>query len=484
MEDNKLEIVISSCSVSHSSTSCDEWTRKMRTEMKRETGGNYQHQGLKVPRVPSTFRRNEKNKNCYDPSVVSLGPYHHGKQALMEMEEFIKFPMACQFVRDCGISFEEMLSKVKELNIDASKCYEEDIIAKFNKDQFAQMMFLDGCFILQFLICFMQKPENLKMNSHDAGLITKDLFLLENQLPFSVLKSLMSLRYKTSDRGGGERMKLFVDFCQHIRAIPPRRDSCRDKISKYFGKLVSKSLSSASGLSVGDQGEPAHLLEFFHMQFVEHQASPRDHTSQTSRQEDDSRMNPIDKHSSIYRYHPAMELRRVGIHFKPSKTNLFTDVQFKPSLPTGQLKIPPLLINDSTESLLLNLVAYEACASKEVVTSYICFMDSLIDHAEDVRLLRSKGILINKFGSDQQVADLFNGIAKCLVPHPFVYASVKMKIESECNKVVNKWVAEWRRVYFRSPWTFIAVLAAIFTIALTAIQTYITAIQFFQPPKD
>ncbi|KAB5551724.1 hypothetical protein DKX38_009035 [Salix brachista] len=414
MEDNKLEIVISPGSVSHSSTSCDEWMRKMATEIKGETGtGNYQQEGLRVPRVPSTFRRIEKNENCYDPSMVSLGPYHHGKHELKEMEE-LKLPMARQFVRDCKVPFEAMWREVKELG--ASKCYEEGIIAKFNMDdQFAQMMFLDGCFILQFLECFMRKPENLKMSSHDAVLITKDLFLLENQLPFSVLKSLMSFKCKTPDHGGGEGMELFVDFFKRIRAIPPRRESCREKISKYFGKLVPKSLSSPSGQS-RFQREPAHLLDFFHMQFVVHQESPGDHPSQTSRQEDDS---PTIWH----RYYPAEELRDIGIHFKPSKTSHFTDVQFKPTWLAGRLFIPPLSIDDSTKPLLLNLIAFEATVGTSTgwITSYVCFMDSLIDHPEDVKELRSQGILLSTLGSDKQVSELFNEIANNIVPSPYAF---------------------------------------------------------------
>ncbi|KAJ6332130.1 hypothetical protein OIU76_010506 [Salix suchowensis] len=351
--------------------------------------------------------------------------------------------MACQFVRDCKVPFEAMWRKVKELNIDASKCYEEDIIAKFNKDQFAQMMFLDGCFILQFLDCFMRKSENLKMSSHAAGLITKDLFLLENQLPFSVLKSLMSFRYGTSDRGGGEGMKLFVDFFTHIRAIPPRRESCREKISKkskYFGKLVSKSLSSASGLTVGDQGEPAHLLEFFHTQFVENQASPRDHPSQTRRRQDD------DSPTIWHRYYPAEELRDIGIHFKPSKTGDFTDVQFRPTWLAGRLYIPPLSIDDSTKPLLLNLIAYEATAETSTgwVTSYVCFMDSLIDHPEDVKELRSQGILLSTLGSDKQVSELFNEIANNIVPNPYAFMQVKSAIESHYKNTIKRWIHHYK----------------------------------------
>jgi hypothetical protein len=315
----------------------------------------------------------------------------------------------------------------------------------------------------------MQKPENLKISSHDAVLVTKDLFLLENQLPFSVLKSLMSFRYKNSDQGGGEGMKLFADFFKHIRAIPPRRESCRDKISIFFCKLVPKSLSSLSGLS-GDQHEPAHLLEFFHMQFVGRQINLSDHTSQTSWQEDDTR-------TIWYRYYPAEELRDIGIHFKPSKTSHFTDVQFKPTWLAGRLYIPPLSIDDSTKSLLLNLVAYEATldTSKDWITSYVCFMDSLIDHPEDVKELRSQGILLTTLGSDKQVAELFNEIANNIVPNPYAFIKVKSAIESHYKNTFKRWI-----LHYKGPiYGIIIKYSFLYGIIVTALKAYVSA----TPPK-
>nr|TKR63934.1 UPF0481 protein [Populus alba] len=96
-------------------------------------------------------------------------------------------------------------------------------------------------------------------------------------------------------------------------------------------------------------------------------------------------------------------------------------------------------------------------------------MDSLIDTPRDVQVLRSKGILINTLGSDEQAAELFNQIASHLKPDPYAYIQVKSSIEKEHRKVIRKWLAMWLRVYFKSP---IAFVAATFTIILTAIQTY------------
>ena len=73
--------------------------------------------------------------------------------------------------------------------------------------------------------------------------------------------------------------------------------------------------------------------------------------------------------------------------------------------------LPPLSIEDSTKSMLLNMLAFETCPDcldDFWVTSYICFMDSLTNNAEDVIVLRSQNVLVNCLGSDQDVADLFN----------------------------------------------------------------------------
>lgn len=111
-------------------------------------------------------------------------------------------------------------------------------------------------------------------------------------------------------------------------------------------------------------------------------------------------------------------------------------------------------------------------------------MDSLIDHAEDGKELRSKGIIFNFLGSDQQVADLFNQIADNLVPNPCAYAAVKHRIEKQYKHKIKIWLAEWLHTHFThftSPWTFIAFIAATFAPFLGAIQTHWAV---FAPPPE
>ncbi|KAJ0078811.1 hypothetical protein Patl1_22864 [Pistacia atlantica] len=108
------------------------------------------------------------------------------------------------------------------------------------------------------------------------------------------------------------------------------------------------------------------------------------------------------KYGDFFAHGSAKDLKAVRFRFRPSKTSLLTDVDFKSGYLTGTLKLPPICIVNSTKYMLLN----------------ICLMASLIDHAEEVKELLSGGVLQNFLGSDQQVADLFNEMGYTLVSHP------------------------------------------------------------------
>ncbi|KAH1084279.1 hypothetical protein J1N35_024040 [Gossypium stocksii] len=138
---------------------------------------------------------------------------------------------------------------------------------------------------------------------------------------------------------------------------------------------------------------------------------------------------------------------------------------------TRNLCLPPISVNDST----MNLIAYEMCSDFDndfTVTSYMCFLDLLIDEAEDVKDLRDAGILYNRLGSDEEVAKLFNKMNTDLVPSPMIYSGVKEKIHNHCKNMWISQAAQGYYTYFRSPWTFLAFVGAITALLLGALQTY------------
>ncbi|WRX28568.1 Protein of unknown function DUF247 [Theobroma cacao] len=73
------------------------------------------------------------------------------------------------------------------------------------------------------------------------------------------------------------------------------------------------------------------------------------------------------------------------------------------------MKIPTFVVEDCTERLFRNLIAYEKYEEGSTyVTDYVTLMDNLIDSAKDVQLLRFSGIIENMLGDNEVVAQMFN----------------------------------------------------------------------------
>ncbi|XP_027367871.1 uncharacterized protein LOC113873766 [Abrus precatorius] len=113
------------------------------------------------------------------------------------------------------------------------------------------------------------------------------------------------------------------------------------------------------------------------------------------------------------------------------------------------------------------------------ICSFVALLDSFIDHPDDVKALRSKGILLNSLGSDEEVAKLFNTIGDGLVPDMGKYSSVRSQIEKHYSNKCKTWLALGYHTYFNNPWAIIAFHAAFLGLALTFVQTWFA----IHPPK-
>lgn len=178
-----------------------------------------------------------------------------------------------------------------------------------------------------------------------------------------------------------------------------------------------------------------------------------------------------------------MELHEAGIVFRMSKTRSLKDISFH----GGILKLPLIVVDDATESMFLNLIAFERLhvGAGNEVTSYIFFMDNIIDNAKDVSLLHSNGIIQNAIGSDQAVAKLFNSLSKDITLDPDSSLDLVHKLVSDyCKLRWNEWRANLIHTYFRSPWAILSVIAAIFLFALTIVQTIYSIYPYYYPPRS
>ncbi|KAF5933839.1 hypothetical protein HYC85_030010 [Camellia sinensis] len=185
--------------------------------------------------------------------------------------------------------------------------------------------------------------------------------------------------------------------------------------------------------------------------------------------------------------HSVTRLRGTGISLRKRDSLKITDIGFDKG--KGKLLIPPLRIHGSTKSIFLNLMAFEQCYHRErdrYITSYISFMDRLIDSVRDVQCLQKKGIIVHDLGSEEDVATLFNNLRKEIVVPTNTNSYYLANVSCDLNRYYTKWRNWWgilKHEYVKDPWKILSIVAAILIILLTSAQTIYTILGYYPRRK-
>lgn len=375
------------------------------------------------------------NEKAYEPDIIAIGPYHHGKNNLKMMEEH-KLRYLQYRLLEKHENLQKYVAAMRELEGEVRRCYAEPL--NLNENELIEMMLLDGFFIVELVRKF--RMPNLRQIDDPifevewiVNSLQRDLLLFENQLPFFVLCKLFDMIEVQDNR------KRFIYLALHCFSDLFPGPACRGSVDgehniKYLLGLIHNNWlpSFAESENIGDS-----------------------------------------KKEINWRFIPCVtELREAGIKFeKIEKGNSF-DIKFR----KGVLQIPVLVIEDRTESFFRNLIAYEEYHQSthfHFIVDYVKFMDCLIDSPKDVEILCRCGIIDNWLGDDEAVSNMFNKLND-YVTGPgvhFHYAGVFNEVNMHCSKHRNKWMAKLRRNYLDSPWAIIALLASFLLLVLTFIQT-------------
>ncbi|XP_024042409.1 UPF0481 protein At3g47200 [Citrus clementina] len=198
-----------------------------------------------------------------------------------------------------------------------------------------------------------------------------------------------------------------------------------------------------------------------------------------SRMRNNSKVTADRKYREVIRC--ATELEEAGIKFMQADGESLFDVKFE----NGVMKFPRLNIDDDSDPFWRNLMVYEQFSSKDdtlnYVTDYMNLMECLIASPKDVELLCQHGIIKNRIGDDQVIANIFNTIGFFLVLSPeSYYSQLFYDVNKHCSRRWNRWMANLRHTYFNNPWAFISFLAALFLLLLSFVQTLFTVLPFFE----
>ncbi|GER54859.1 hypothetical protein STAS_32492 [Striga asiatica] len=389
------------------------------------------------------------NDKAYEPKIIAIGPYHHGKDSLQMMEEH-KLRYLELLLRRKKQNVERYISAVAKLEKRARNCYAQDI--GLTQTDFIKMLVLDGCFIIELIRKCNRKDSSCKndpifkmdwiMNS-----LLRDLILFENQIPFFVLCELFDLIEHPNQHD--RLIYLILFFCQSL----------------YPGAVHTDPSSRKSE-------EIKHLLDLIH-------ANWRPSLDENAVSVDVEIQPDIVRTKRNLRFiHSASELSDANVQFEVQISNSLFDLDFK----NGVMFMPTLTVEDRTECFFRNLIAYEQYFPDErlnFVTDYVRLLDCLINSTKDVEILSECGIIDNWLGDNQVVADIFNKLTDSIVGpgKHFMYSGVVHRVNQHYERPWNRAVAVLRQDYFSNPWAIIGFLAALLLFLLTIVQTVLAVIQ-------
>ncbi|KAG6671139.1 hypothetical protein I3843_Q013300 [Carya illinoinensis] len=409
-----------------------------------------------IYKVPETLRE-INNKKWFQPRVVSIGPYYHYSNYELDKQQSLhlqvvqkhKWKFCSILLSQANKGEKELMEIISPLVAEARGLYSEipELHAEKNNGRFLKMLIRDGCFILE-LFRILGKSKKIESNHPLASVAWAipqfygDLLLLENQIPFVVLKKLFETS-KMPDE----------DYPLSLLAL------------RFFNKAMRRSDEELKKMSE-HLNDSLHLLDLVRGSFItpELDQPPKE-------------KKPVPVISCI------TKLLKAGIKIKPAKAEAdsFLAVKYK----NGVIEMPKITVYYFMHSFLVSCRAFEQLHkdSSKHITVYAYFLDCLVNTAKDAEYLHEHNIINSYVGKNSEVVQFINKLGKEMdvETHQFYLYHFFKDVNRRCEA---KWKKQWtgfKHRYFNSPWSFISLLAAGVLLVLTLLQTYYTIYAYVNP---
>ncbi|KAK1629298.1 hypothetical protein QYE76_003613 [Lolium multiflorum] len=418
----------------------EKWWKESAHEFETDFGRT----GTRMHRFPPSMQG--LGRRYILPMALAIGPYHspdnprrdsvytsrYIRSFNIDGMEKMKGVAAHHFIADSGHSYEEMHAAVLSVAAAARSAYESREVMVFSDAHFADMMLRDGCFLLQYMLMWTARhklpPSLVCFFNSNHTCITNDIMLLENQLPWAVLQTLRGFRP--------------VDVEEFVAKL--------GRTLQVRGDRERKEFDLKGGIFT-----PPHLLGL--LRFYKVGASNTNNGVAQQPVSDGSRL--MSKTTS------AIELAEIGIKLTPSKTTMLVDMGIKKTLFSGQIFLPPLLLDEIRSRWLVNLAAFEVCMTTDtenpVVCSYLSMMAMLMDREEDVHELRSNRLVQGQL-TNKETLDFFKSLVKHISGGP---QKIHMMQDIETYKL-KRWIwIKLHRFVYRYLKVIVTVLSVIGVLA-------------------
>ncbi|KAM3190015.1 hypothetical protein ACQJBY_068321 [Aegilops geniculata] len=442
----------------------EEMASRMQRRLDALPGKAHESEPFTIFRVAGPMR--DRNRHLYEPQMVSVGPLHRGAARLRAMEEH-----KWRYLRDLLARGHAPLASyaraARALEPAARRRYAEPTEDLLPPRDFAEMLLLDGCFIVEF---FLKGEDGAADALIDAAWamqnVYSDLFLLENQLPFFVLE-----RFYAIATGGRGRDHLVTSL-----------------LAKYLTVETPQDAATAKP----PDGEILHLLHLYYHWFLppqdEDAAVPSAGGSNKVAEEeafDEWLAKPMDERLP-WLLPSASELEDAGVTFRAKKSpRSLVDVTFRAR--DGVLEIPAVE-SYTNRAMFANLLAYEQSRGRwelQRLMSYVVLMASVASHGRrDVEILQRAGVFVK---GDEETAAFYAHLGElcggAAAGTPGVanncYADMFRDVRGYCGRSWNRHRAVLAHDYFSNPWTSMSAAAAVLLLVLTVVQTVYTVLPYY-----
>ncbi|MQM08988.1 hypothetical protein Taro_041845 [Colocasia esculenta] len=433
-----------------------------------------------IYRVPSSTWK--VDPGAYEPQVVSIGPYHRQNPKLHAMEDhkwrYMRNLLRRRTQSNFNLVLKLCIEKVKQSEARARSCYKVPFYIS-NYD-FVMMLVLDGCFILElFHTCFYGAMEDDLIYAIPwmFPAIWRDLLKLENQIPFFILLDLFTVNIVTTELTNLSLKELAFSFLEAgpLKIVDPFEEE------------------EACNLNPVGEEKIYHLLHFYHilLQPTVDAWTGKPSTCSSMKSVIFEKMNNWMPHilrkpslPKVVRGPDNMipcivELREAGIKFRRKQgAKTVLNVAFR----DGVLHIPCLSVEDNTNSVFRNLLAFEQfCPNNwHYITTYTTFLDCIVNTAKDVTILQQYNVIENMLGSEEELALLINQLGKdvTVCPRCHYLKRVFREVNEYCESKWHKHRASCMRDYFGTPWSMLSVFAAVALLLMTLIQVIVAILSY------
>ncbi|XP_062195015.1 putative UPF0481 protein At3g02645 [Phragmites australis] len=451
----------------------DRWLSRVRQTLEREAAEEL-GAAAKVFDVPRVLRATRPE--AYLPQHFALGPYHHHRPDLRDMERYkLAAAKRAEKLFADGQKFDHLVRRLLELQDKIRAPYHRFL--ELSDQMLAWMMAIDTCFLLDFLESY-HRDEVTDMVSSATTWINatvRDAMMLENQLPLFLFAQALALRHATEQAAADALHGVFARFIREVSPIKTSAEVVVADLARHahmLELLYHFLVPAADVFDVEDREPPPMVPEEFTIDMIDpsQQLPDYDKVKQACFQVSSLDVAPVrfvrtNLIARLMRMASRLPGRLMGkvpllSAVAPLVTKLMTStdlearvkgvnlgtiinsplaqeimipsvaqlarwgVRFEPApegiagisfdAATATLSLPIITLDGNTEVVLRNLVAYEAVAVRGplVLARYTELMNGIIDTPKDVKILRQSGVVVNHLKSDKEAADMWNGMCR------------------------------------------------------------------------